>query len=89
MSSVEVWRSMDTRQSADRRQGCCWDGKYFFDALKAIVTRLMFLAHALLAVWRLVQTTGNVFWLFAVSYVGLLVETVVILFKRRGQEWSW
>lgn len=88
--STSSWSSMNqTRHKSNPRQQCCWEGQYFFDALKAIGTRIIFLAHAFLAVWRVTLVSHLGYWLFSLSFIGMLVETIVILLKRRGQEWSW
>ena len=39
-------------KAVDPRETCCWNGKYFFDALKAIITRMLFALHAMLAIWQ-------------------------------------
>ena len=79
----------ETQNSRDPRRGCCWEGKYFFDAFKAIIVRQMFMIHVILAIWRVTVVTSEMYWLFCTSLVTLLIETGVILLKRRGQEWSW
>ena len=73
----------------DPRDGCCWEGQHFFDAFKAIFTRLLFSLHAILAIWQVTRLVGRRYWWLSVSYAGLLIETFVVLLKRRGQEWRW
>ena len=88
-TNLQADTSSQGKASQDPREGCCWEGKYFFDAFKAILVRQMFIVHAILAVWRVTTVTNTIYWLLCVSLVLLLVETGVILLKRRGQEWSW
>ena len=56
---------------------------------QAIFTRLIFSLHALLAIWQVTRVTNSRYWLLVIAYSGLLVETFVVLLKRRGQEWRW
>jgi hypothetical protein len=93
--AVEPFRGSD--ENDDRgsdevngvRSKCCWNGKYFFDALKATVTRQLFLFHAILGVWQVTLVTTPYYWLMALTFLGLIIETLVVLCKRRGQEWNW
>ena len=80
-NSKEAWR--------DPRQGCCHGGAAFCDALKAMVTRLMFLLHTVIVTWRASCEHGVNLWYIAISYSLLLVETAVVLVIRKGKEWKW
>lgn len=68
---------------------CCIGGKAFFDALKAMITRLLFILHSLIAIWRVTITTGQLYWLMCIVFSLLIVETGIVLFIRRGHEWKW
>ena len=76
-------------ENHDPRMQCCWKGKYFFDALKATATRMIFALHAFLAIWQVTIVTRRAYWWFVLSFLGIIVETLYVLFKRRGQEWKW
>ena len=68
---------------------CCHEGTAFFDALKAMVSRFLFLLHTLMVIWRVVEIMGSIQWSFCISLIGLLAETVVVLVLRKGHEWKW
>ena len=68
---------------------CCFGGKKFFDALKCIVVRQMFLLHALLTVWRVTVVKSDVYWALGVSFILMIVESFIVLGIRRAKEWKW
>lgn len=58
--------------------------------VRAIIVRLLFTCHGLVAMWRLYYVTKEPrFWYFATALGLLLVETTVTLIKRGGKEWKW
>ncbi len=73
----------------DPRERCCWEGQAFVDALKAMVTRQMFLLHALVVLWRTTEVAGDIYWLLTLPYTALIVEALVVLLYRRAKEWKW
>ncbi len=61
-----------------------------FSATKAILTRLLFFVHCILAIWRTVYVYDDArFWIISGALVCLCVETGVTLKKKRGGEWKW
>ena len=75
--------------SKDPRDGCCWQGEAFVNALKAMITRQMFLLHAMVVLWRATEVKGDLFWLFAIPYLALIIEAMIVLLYRRAKEWKW
>ncbi|XP_061692562.1 transmembrane protein 26-like [Syngnathoides biaculeatus] len=56
----------------------------------AIVTRALFLFVSLAGVWRVTWVKGdNIFWLLTLLFVPLLLEMIVTLKKRKGQDYKW
>ncbi|XP_078616725.1 transmembrane protein 26-like [Branchiostoma floridae x Branchiostoma japonicum] len=63
----------------------------FCTAIKALVTRLLFVAHGLVCIWRAtVSFPGNsMLWFLMIPVVLLFVETMVTLVYNKGKEWGW
>ena len=74
---------------SDPHEGCCWQGETFINALKAMITRLIFLLHSMVVVWRVTEVAGDLFWLFAIPYLALIIEAMIVLLFRRAKEWKW
>ncbi|XP_077350652.1 transmembrane protein 26-like [Festucalex cinctus] len=56
----------------------------------AIVTRALFLFVSLAGVWRVTWVKGdNIFWLLTLLFVPLLLEMIVTLKRRKGQDYKW
>ena len=56
---------------------------------KAVLTRLLFLAHSLVAVWRAAEVAGMVWWALLVPLAGLLIEGGITICVRKGKEYRW
>ncbi|XP_064606823.1 transmembrane protein 26-like [Liolophura sinensis] len=57
---------------------------------QALLARVLFLGHSLVAVGHTANVLGDSFWwLLAVANVGLLIETAYTVVRRNGQEWRW
>lgn len=62
----------------------------WFIVTRAIMVRCMFALHVLLAIWLLaVVTDDSNYWYVIVSLSGLVLETIVTLKVKKGQEWKW
>lgn len=58
--------------------------------LKAILTRLVFGAHGLLAIWQVTVFKQNArFWYLCAPIVMLVFEGIFTLTIKRSQEWKW
>ncbi|XP_034379651.1 transmembrane protein 26 [Arvicanthis niloticus] len=58
--------------------------------LKALVTRLLFLLHSLVAVWRVTWVKEeHRYWLLALLNLLLVLETVLTLKFKRGRGYKW
>ncbi|XP_074645975.1 transmembrane protein 26-like [Tubulanus polymorphus] len=57
--------------------------------IKAVIARLILIIHALLAVWRVAVVNDGFYWLLLLGFVGILVDTAIVLVKRHGAEWKW
>lgn len=54
------------------------------------MVRAMFALHGMLAIWLLtVITDDNTNWYIIGSLSGLLLETILTLKMKKGQEWKW
>ena len=73
----------------DPRGRCCYGGSAFFNALKAMTTRLVFLLHAIVVTWRASLVHSERIWYLGVAYASLVLETIIVLAVRKGQEWKW
>lgn len=57
---------------------------------QALLARVLFLGHSLVAVGHTANVLGDSFWwLLALANVGLLIETAYTVVRRHGQEWRW
>lgn len=88
-ASSDLPRVAGPATEADPRSGCCWRGEHFLNALKAMITRQLFLLHSLLVTWRATLVAGGIFWLLGIMLLGQVVETLLVLILRRGVEWMW
>jgi hypothetical protein len=62
----------------------------WFIVMRAIIVRVVFALHGLIAIWLLTAVTHNTtYWYMATALTGLLFETLVTLYMKRGQEWKW
>ena len=62
----------------------------WFILSRAILVRLIFALHGLLAIWLLSTIKGDAtYWYIAGSLTGLIVETGVTIYRNKGQEWKW
>ena len=55
--------------------------------LKAVLSRLLFVAHSLVSVWRAAEVAGPLWWALLFALVFLLIESVVTIGMRKGNEW--
>lgn len=63
------------------------EGLVLFNAL---VTRLLFLLHSLVGVWRVtVVMKESRYWLLALLNLLLVLETVLTLKFKRGRGYKW
>jgi len=61
-----------------------------FTVARAVLVRMLFTAHGLFSIWRLYDVTKEAYyWYLTTALIGLLLETVLTLYKKRGQEWKW
>ena len=61
-----------------------------FSVIKAILTRLLFFVHCVLAIWRTVDVyQDDRFWIIAAALGLLCLETIITLSKKKGGEWKW
>ncbi|KAK4879515.1 hypothetical protein RN001_007661 [Aquatica leii] len=62
----------------------------FIDSIKAVITRLVFSAHSLLAIWQVTIFKKNVFYWYLCSPILLLFfEGIFTLTIKENQEWKW
>ena len=61
-----------------------------FTIARAVFVRMLFTAHGLFSIWRLYDVTDDANqWYLTTALIGLLFETALTLYKKRGQEWKW
>jgi len=62
----------------------------FVDTVKAIITRLLFSLHGVVAIYRVVTLKEDPwFWYLAVTILFLAFEGVFTLTIKETQEWKW
>ncbi|XP_066297102.1 transmembrane protein 26-like [Branchiostoma lanceolatum] len=63
----------------------------FCTVLKALVTRMLFVAHGLVCIWRATVSfpANTMLWFLMIPIVLLFVETMVTLVYNKGKEWGW
>ncbi|XP_055375414.1 transmembrane protein 26 [Condylostylus longicornis] len=58
--------------------------------IKAILTRIIFSAHSLIAIWQVTQNKNEPIWWCLCGPIGLLaIEGVFTLAIKKNQEWRW
>jgi hypothetical protein len=57
--------------------------------IKAVVARLIFGIHSFVAIWRVTDVKGPVYWCLALALALLTAEGVMTLWKKKGAEWKW
>ncbi|XP_038156112.1 transmembrane protein 26-like [Cyprinodon tularosa] len=61
-----------------------------FSSLSAIITRVLFILVALVAVWRVTFVKEDPFyWLLTLLFVPLVAEMIITLKWREGQDYKW
>ena len=62
----------------------------FIDTIKAIITRLIFSAHGVIAIYRVVSIKNDPwFWYLSVTIIILIFEGVFTLAIKKTQEWKF
>ena len=75
---------------SDPRQRCCHKGRSFMNAIKAMMSRLVFLLHATIMLVYIISVDSlQAYIMIGLVYALLVTEALVILLVRRGQEWKW
>ena len=59
------------------------------NSLMALLSRCLYMGHAMITVWRVSEVLGVWYWTVALWLIALLIETVIIVFSRGGREWKW
>ncbi|XP_035703788.1 transmembrane protein 26-like isoform X2 [Folsomia candida] len=58
--------------------------------IKAILTRVIFATHGLVAIWRVTQIKNDpYYWYLCASILALMFEGVFTLTIKKNQEWKW
>lgn len=61
-----------------------------FTISRAVFVRMMFAVHGLFSIYRLyVVTQDPNKWYLTTALMGLLMETSITIYRKRGQEWKW
>ncbi len=62
----------------------------FVDTVKAIITRLIFSAHGVIAIYRVVTIKDDLwYWYLAITLLLLCFEGIFTLTIKETQEWKW
>ena len=62
----------------------------FIETIKAVVTRVVFSLHGLLAIWKVVNDTNDPwFWYLASTILVLAFEGIFTLLIKETQDWKW
>ncbi|XP_076833703.1 transmembrane protein 26 [Brachyhypopomus gauderio] len=63
---------------------------FLFKFVCAVITRSLFILVSLIGVWRVTQVKNeNLYWLLTFLYVPLVVEMIITLRRRKGQDYKW
>ncbi|XP_019637751.1 PREDICTED: transmembrane protein 26-like [Branchiostoma belcheri] len=58
--------------------------------IKALITRLLFAVHGLIAIWRVTDVyKASIYWIGLSGLAGLFIETCYTVGKRKGKEYKW
>jgi hypothetical protein len=58
--------------------------------IRALLVRILFACHGVMAIWRLYMVTGSVWcWYLGGALFLLFLETLITIAKKRGKEWKW
>jgi len=58
--------------------------------IKAILTRIIFSAHSLLAIWQVVALKSDIiYWALCGPLLLLLLEGIFTIMIKKTQEWRW
>lgn len=56
----------------------------------AVVTRSLFILISLIGVWRVVWVKDDgLYWFLTILYLPLVVEMILTLRRRRGNDYKW
>jgi len=62
----------------------------FIDTIKAILTRLIFSVHGIVAIYRVVTIKNDPwYWYLATTILLLVFEGIFTLTIKETQEWKW
>lgn len=62
----------------------------FFKFICAVVTRSLFILVSLTGVWRVVWVKNNgLYWFLTILYLPLVVEMILTLKRRKGNDYKW
>ena len=62
----------------------------FIDTIKAIVVRVLFSLHGLLAIYKIVKDTNDDwFWYLGTTIIILAFEGIFTLMIKKTQDWKW
>ena len=60
----------------------------FFAIIKAILTRLLFAFHGIVATYELVDTKAEpLYWCFGITVLVLIIEGIITL--KKNLDWKW
>lgn len=57
--------------------------------IKAVITRLVFACHGIIAIWQVTLFNGIEYWYLASPIILLIFEGVFTLTIKESQEWKW
>lgn len=61
----------------------------YLSIFKALLTRLLFMAHAGVAIWRVTVIYENdIYWALSCTLLPLVIEVVYVMIRRQGSEWK-
>ena len=80
--------------AAIAKTGYCWKLSkhftHFASITRALLVRLVFTLHALACIIVVQRFNDGIhFWFLNLSLSGLFMESLVVIIRRRGQEWMW
>ena len=90
MDKPKIQDASNLGENPEENQGCLGSKSQFTcRVISVVVSRLIFIAHALLLIWRITVIFGTVYWFAALGFLLVIIDVAIIFGKRKGNEWKW
>lgn len=66
-----------------------WVPENLMKVLMVLSSRLLYILHIVISIWRVTTVLSNIFWLLSVGILIFFVDVIFVLVRRKGKEWTW